>query len=408
MFIFLLGDSAAMLVVVQQVLSILNVLLLFWIATPLMSTRRAMLVAVLFLLEPYHLFYSLWLMSTTLFVTVLLVAWLVWLRAFKTRDVGWCALLGLLAGFSVLIRPVAFLVPVVIVAGLTAAALLPIREGSGKRATPPLSPPGRGGGSGVRAVSTGQALPRRRALRLAWQAPLLFVAVCMLVLASWMMRNQLVAGRLALSYQGGVVLAYFKATEVVLWQQGRTVDRYLETTLDPARTELPHTVWDQIDMCLRGKFNSLPEDQRAALRWRNLAQGNKTTVDSFAISRALGDIGWSYLRASPLTTAICCLVRCGSVLTFPLNLALKPPTGVEVNRLESMVKGVPDLLLCIWVLVRLFRGGFDFTRMYFPLACAVALLVATTPQIDPRFRVPIIPLLLLVALLPESTSRSPS
>ncbi|UCC31077.1 MAG: glycosyltransferase family 39 protein, partial [Phycisphaerales bacterium] len=405
-FMFLLGDSTATLVVVQQVLSILNVLLLFWIAGPLMNTRRAMLVAVLFLLEPYHLFYSLWLMSTTLFVTVLLLTWFVWLRVLKTRHVGWCALLGLLAGFSVLIRPVAFLVPIVIVAGLTAAALLAIREGSRKGATPPLSPPGREGGSGARAVSSGQAVPRPRPLRLAWRAPFLFAVFCMLVLASWMMRNQLVAGHLALSYQGGVVLAYFKATEVVLWRQGRTADRYLETTLDPARTESPHTVWEQIDTRLRDKFSSIPEDQRAALRWQNLAQGNKTTVDSFAVSEALGEIGWSYLSASPLTTAICCLVRCGSVLTFPLNLALKPPTGVQVDRLESTAKGIPYLLLCVWVLVRLFRGGFGSFRIYFPLACTVALLAATTPQIDPRFRVPIIPLLLVVALLPKLTSPS--
>jgi len=77
-----------------------------------------------------------------------------------------------------------------------------------------------------------------------------------------------------------------------------------------------------------------------------------------------------------------------------------------VSRLESAAKGILYLLLCVWVLVRLFRGGFDFTRLYFPLACTIALLLATTPQIDPRFRVPIIPLLLVVALLPKLTSPS--
>ncbi len=376
-FMFLLGDSTAMLVVVQQALSILNMLLLFWIASPLLNTRRAMIAAVLFLLEPYHLYYSLWLMSATLFVTVLLLTWLAWTRACRTGRLGWFALLGALSGFLVLVRPVGSLIPIVVVVGLL-IVVLRLR-------------PGR--------------LDRRRG-KAAWLVLTTFVIACAVVAGSWMVRNQVVAGHLALSDQGGVVLAYFKATEVVLWQQGRTAERYLETTLDPAKAELPHTVWEQIDTRLRGKFKSIPEDQRAALRWQNLAQGNKTTVDSFALSSALGEIGWSYLTSSPLTTAVCCLARCGSILTFPLNLALKPPTGVEVSRLESAAKGILYLLLCVWILVRLFRGGFDFTRLYFPLACTIALLLATTPQIDPRFRVPIIPLLLVVALLPRRTNSS--
>ena len=38
--------------------------------------------------------------------------------------------------------------------------------------------------------------------------------------------------------------------------------------------------------------------------------------------------------------------------------------------------------------------------IYFPLACTLALLVATTPQLDPRFRVPMIPFLALLAIFP--------
>ena len=52
---------------------------------------------------------------------------------------------------------------------------------------------------------------------------------------AWMTRNRIAAGHFALSDQSGVVVAYFKATEVVLWREGRTGDRYLETSLDPAK-----------------------------------------------------------------------------------------------------------------------------------------------------------------------------
>jgi hypothetical protein len=136
------------------------------------------------------------------------------------------------------------------------------------------------------------------------------------------------------------------------------------------------------------------------LTWPNLAQGNRTTVDSFRISAGLESIADVHLLESPRSTLACCLARCGSILAFPLDLALWPPKGVEVNRLRSAAVGALYLLLCAAVVVRLGRGRMEFGAGYFPLACTLALLLATTPQTDPRFRVPMIPLLILVALLP--------
>ena len=63
-----------------------------------------MIVAILFLVEPFRLLYSLWLMSTTLFVTVLLLTWLVWLRALECRRWGWFGLLGTLSGLLILVN----------------------------------------------------------------------------------------------------------------------------------------------------------------------------------------------------------------------------------------------------------------------------------------------------------------
>jgi hypothetical protein len=97
-------------------------------------------------------------------------------------------------------------------------------------------------------------------------------------------------------------------------------------------------------------------------------------------------------------------VRCGSVLTFPLNLALKPPRGLKVGRPQSLAIGVVYLALSVAVIVRIARRWLTFSQVFFPLACLVALLLATTPQLDPRFRVPMIPLLLVIALLPGPTT----
>ena len=373
--ISILGDSPTSLVVVQQALSILNILLLFLIARTWMSERRALLTSILFLIEPYHLFYSLWLLSTTLFVTFLLLAWLTWQRTLSTGRSSWTVCLGLVTGLTILIRPAALLVPPALAVGLFIAAVAKRRAGSE---------------------------PTRSAV--SWTAVPIFAIACFAPVCGWMLRNQAVAGHFALSDQGGVVLAYFKSAEVELWHQGRTRDRYTETTLDAERLNEPHIVWESIDEELRERFSSLPESQQSSLRWQNLAQGNRSKVDSFAVSAALSQIGLSRLAEHPMSTAVCYLVRCGSILTFPLNLAIKVPTSVLIDRPKAATMGCIYLALCSVVFARMFRGCLAFSQLYFPAACAVALLLVATPQIDPRFRVPLIPLLIVLALLPQ---RSP-
>ena len=363
----LFGKSPVTLVLVQQVLSALNVLLVFRLARGWMSDPRAALAAVLFLLEPYHLFYSLWLLSTTWLVTVVLLTWWAWVRAIGSGKVWRFALLGGLCGFLVLTWPGAILIPVAAFVGI--------------------------------AFVWGMRRLRREATT-RWAGALIFTVVCSGVVGSWMVRTQGIAGKPAFSHQTGIVLAYFKATEAILWREGRTADRYLETSLSPDRRDEPHPIWEAIDKELQLHFYDLPIEQQKELTWPNLAQGNRTTVDSFRISGELESIGLAQLSASPWSTLACYLARCGSILAFPLDLALWPPNGVEVNRWRSAAVGALYLLLCAAVVVRLGRGRMEFGAGYFPLACTLALLLATTPQTDPRFRVPMIPLLIVVALLP--------
>ncbi|MBU0716784.1 MAG: glycosyltransferase family 39 protein [Planctomycetes bacterium] len=374
----LLGcDSPSSLVIVQQLLSVLNVLLFFLVTRLSMSPPRATIAAALFLLEPYHLYYSLWLMATTLFVTVLLLAWYAWQTALARRGCIWWVGLGMLCGLLVIIRPVGILVPAVVLAGL--AWCMVARRGRG---------------------------PAPNSRRLSWVHLVVYALANAAVLMPWTVRNQIVAGNFALSDQGGVVLAYFKATEVVLWRAGRTADRYLETSLNPADANAPHPVWEAIDAQLRQALPGLTPAQAAELRWANLAQGNKTSVDSFEISRALGRIGWSYLAAAPLSTVACGLTRCASILTFPLNLAFDPPSDRPVNRGRALLLAGPYVVLVGGVLFALVRRRASFVGAFYPLGVVLALLLATTPQIDPRFRVPLIPMLVFVALLPSMRAES--
>lgn len=374
-----IGRSPTGLVVAQQLLCVVNIALVFVIARRYMSERRAGLVAVLCLFEPYHLYYSLWLLSTTWFVTVLLLGWYAFERARAGHRPAWFAVAGALIGLLVLIRPVAMLVPIALLAGLVWSTWKRRRAG---RTEPSPGP------------------------RPSWGEPVVFALCCGLVIGSWMTRNLVSVGHFAISDQGGVVLAYFKAAEVELWQQGRTDERYRETSLNPAYAHAPHTVWDGIDAELRARLSQVPPEAADSLRWRNLAQGNQSEVDRFEVSRALARIGLSRLISMPLASLTCGLVRCGSLLTFPLNLAIRPAADHPPRRARSLALAVPYLLLCVAVIVALARGGLRRGELLFPLACTIALQMATTPQVDPRFRVPMIPLLIFVALLPVSRRRT--
>jgi len=364
----LAGKSPAALIVAQQILSVLNVLVLFAIARRLMTPGRALAVSLLFLLEPYHLLYSTWLMSTTLTVTVLFATWYALLRAVERRTLISFAVTGALSGLLVLVRPLAILVPLAALACVVTRLLTKSRTCRSETQT------------------------RNR-----WVGIAVFCVFAAVTIGAWTARNYAVSGRFALSDQGGVVLAYFKATEVVLWEESRTADRYLETSLDPENVERPHRVWDDIDTRLRRRFSDSTEDQAERLTWRNIAQGNKSGVDSFQVSRWLAGIAWSMLAEAPLATLGCCIVRIGENLTFPLNLAVSPPNGVGVNRAKSLAVALPYVVLTLAAFIGMIRNRDDMSGICFPILCAAALLLATTPQVDPRFRVPIIPLLLVIA-----------
>lgn len=371
-----LGGAPAVLVAAQAVLSIANALLLFYAARRLLGEGRALAAGILFLFEPYRAFYSLWLLSTTLLVTVLLLTWLTWREGIVARSGGWMAIAGLLTGFAVLIWPGCVLVPPLLLFGL---------------------------------MGYGAVLGRRRwaygPRAWTWRGGLLFALANLLVIGPWVARNHRVSGEWALSDQSGVVMAYFKAAEVVLWRQGRAADRYMELSTDAAHRRDAHTVWEMIDLELRARLADIPAEQRMEVGWAQLAQGNAAGVDSFRVSYELRRIAWGHFKSDPVAAILCGVVRVAENLTFPFNLALAPPAGVSVQRMRSAALGGVYLVLCAMVALRFAYGGWTFDGWYFPLAILVGLSLAVTPQIDPRFRVPMVPMLLVLALMPRAAPR---
>ena len=73
---FVFGESPIPMILFQQILRAVNVCLLYVGACRWLGSNRSFVAALLFLCEPYGIYYSFWLMSETWFITVLLLCWL--------------------------------------------------------------------------------------------------------------------------------------------------------------------------------------------------------------------------------------------------------------------------------------------------------------------------------------------
>jgi len=371
--VWVAGDGTTGPILVQQVLAVLSVGLLVVIASRWTSTRGAGVVGALWLLDPYRGYYALWVLSVTWFVLLMLVAVWVWQRWWTGGRSPWLAGgLGALVGLAVLTRPIGMvLVPVVVLGALA-------------------------GGGGMR---------QRGGRTLACLVGVL------LVLGPWLIRNRLVADRFALSHQTGTVLTYYKAAEVLLWAEGRANERYNEDAV--------HAVWDRFDQRLRERWSAqhgpLTPETRRDIAWPQVAWGRVRAVNPLLLDRQTIRVGLAVLAEHPVATASCWLWRCGSILTFPLDLAIWPPDAavalpfanmlpnlsITSRRVLAVLLAAPFVVLTVaagWRGIGLIRAG----QLAHAAACALplaALLLATSPQVDPRFRVPMIPFLLLLAAI---------
>jgi hypothetical protein len=361
---WMFDDTARSCVLMQHWLAVLNVLLFIGAAEPFLGGRRALLGSLILLVVPYQLYYSFWLVSGILFTTGLLLVWMSWNSAQHHGSLwrfAWC---GLLAGGIILIRPIGLLVPLALVIAILFAR--------GQRAR------------GVRALA--------------------LVIMAAVAPGLWMLRNQQQAGHAALSSQSGTVLAYFKAAEVALWARGEADERYIQTSLSPKWGDIERPVWNDIDEKLQARFEG--QEDAGALRWQNLAQGNTTRFDDFEVSAGLRAIGRDILLDHWAAALACSAVRCGSILTFPLNRVLteyagttpEAPDSARTEKLQSWALGGVYTLLCAIVLVQLLRCRTKLAGGLFPIMVTAALLIATVPQIDPRFRIPMMPFLVFLML----------
>jgi len=391
--------------------------------------RLALFASLAWCFDPFRLYYSFWLMSETLFTFVLLIACWVWVRrgsrpGIQREDSGFgvqgsgedarsegrapfpplarggqggvlegnessvrrsirnpqseirnttAFALGLLAGFLVLIRPIALPLPALALAGI--------------------------------AIADRQTT---------WRKWLTLNLACLLgialTLGPWLLRNRIVAGHFALSQQSGASLAYHKVVDVVLWSEGRPEYRF-----DPAVTA---EVRERIDTRLRHEWPDVhgpaTAEQLKTLTWRNLNFGKPVAVDPFEASKMLWSIGLDMLTGRLWPTVKCFAVQGLFMLVFPLGLVLWPPAGAGSAPLSmlsgaagglaakaiSALIGLAYAALTLWVLIRL---AIAVIHRHWPAGVfvfwpALAMFAFSLPSEDPRFRLPIIPLLWILAV----------
>ncbi|UCD30545.1 MAG: glycosyltransferase family 39 protein [Planctomycetota bacterium] len=370
--ITIFGDSVWVLLLFNQLLNMMTIPLLWLLIRQYTSYRWAMVAAMAWILDPFRIYYGLWLMAETLFVVVLLIGLLAWSQwTAKGWNIRRAAILGVLAGAAVMVRPIAFALPLLAVVGIGFA-------GRGKQKM------------------------------LVW--PVACLLGCLIVIGPWMLRNRMVAGHWGISHQSGASFAYHKVADVVLWSQGRSRYRFDPDVHDEIRGEIDRRLqkkWAQ-------RFGPLSEIERQNLSWRKLNYNLATDIDQFSASSLLWSAGTQMLANRRWAAVECFSAQGINMLIFPLGLLLFPPAGTGTAPLSMLAGGSGSWLsttlaagigICYTVLALAVLGRLihAFLGRYWPASFfvfwpAAALFVLALPFEDPRFRLPLVPLMWLIAL----------
>jgi len=405
----LFGDDTLTLLFAQQLLAVATVPLAFALIRRFTNPRWAILATALWAVDPFRLYYSLWLLAETLFVFILLLA--AWAWVYPSRD-QWTyrrsALLGLLAGIAVLVRPIGLLLPPLAWLGVLATSRHQSRTLSGSHIN---GLPQRAAGFSPRGPST--ARTHEGHLESVFFHRIGLALVCFagtsVVLAPYLVRNRAVAGHLSLTPQTGPSFAYHKVVDVVLFSQNKSRYRFDDQTLSQIRTD--------IDQRLKSKwedrYGPLTPTQREQLIYAKLNFGKAQGVDPFTASSLLWSVGLDLLADRPWSTVQCFATQGAKMLVFPLGLVLSSPVGegsVPLSMLFggssltasliAIVLGACYAALALTVLCRLIAAARwqCWPEHFFVIWPILALFVLTLPFEDPRFRLPMIPFLLLLAV----------
>ncbi|MHC4442118.1 MAG: ArnT family glycosyltransferase [Planctomycetota bacterium] len=365
------GDSTWSMLLFNQLLSALTIVLFWMLVRPYATPGWTMAAALAWALDPFRIYYSLWLMAEIFFIVVLLIGLLAWSRwSMKGWNHKRIFAIGILAGVAVLVRPIGIALPLLAWIGIALAS-------------------------------------RGKQQALTWTLACLMGSLT--VMGPWMLRNRLVAGHWPISHQAGASFAYHKVADVVLWSQGRNRYRFDPHVHNEIRSEIDRRLqekWEQ-------RFGPLTQTERQNLTWKKLNYNLADDIDQFTASKLLTSVGLDMLTNRRWALVECFTAQGINMMIFPLGLLLFPPAGAATAPLSMLLGpsnsvistivpagiGLGYALLALIVLGRLIYVGMRRYRpaSYFVFFPATTLFILALPFEDPRFRLPLVPLMWLMA-----------
>ncbi len=344
-------------VIVQILCAAASSILIFWIARQVVTSGMAVVVALLWALNPTTIFYSVILMSDVPFALLLLCSvFLLFVREQRTALTDVCA--GALLGFSALMRPLGEHIAVLLLLSVATFSLFSLYSITTKR----------------------------------------FVVVCLAVLmvvAPWYVRNSVYTGVPALSSTGAYTVLHFHVREFLIFSEGMS-----EQEADTKIAEL-----------IGGRVRENPTGIEHSAVYGNAAR--KIIAENilpYAMYHLVGSVNL-FLSSSIRDTAIN-LPRLSAALSFVggaegstslKSLIVSDPLTALMSLFQRPLVTIEMLyrmLMVLFAVVSLW-SLYAVPRARVIIVVSIVLVgyiaIATGPVSYPRYRIPAEPFLLIVA-----------
>ena len=355
-FFALFGENMVIIVIAQVIVSSLTVVLTYYTGVLLLPKRVALISAFFLALSLESIIDPFFILSDTLFTFLFLSATFAFLRYQSTKRISWLISSAILMGLSILCRPIALYYPVVIVFLL--------------------------------------ALVHWKEWIYIFTRCLAYLAVVFIILASWMLRNQVVDGAPIISTISNSNLLFYNAASLDASLHGGSADQYrsinypLSVQNELIKRGLPQTEanLNKVYKILAMKIILANPVQYSIIHLKddlqNIYPGWSTTLEILAPTGMVGIQGTEVLSQKGLSGAIQAYFggRLWLVfLFFPFIILL-------------LVVYFSDLV----GIILLVRTKVWFTLAVLILPVAYLLLIPGAPS-NSRFRLPAMPEICLIA-----------
>ncbi len=241
------------------------------------------------------------------------------------------------------------------------------------------------------------AVPRRTRIA----TVLIAFAIPMLTIVGWSARNYAVRGYFGLSWGASINLYFFRAAQVVAREKGAgllptqdEMGRRLGVGMDriyDADIQSPALAW-RMDALAKEVLLAHPVEALAMTLENGayIALFPMRTQLAYLVGTSGGSEGWGLSAGAPSASRF--RTELGKVLRSPMLSAL---IAFQMLMIIAMWGGV------IWALLRCLHAPADYRvwTVYLTLVSIVLLVTGAGGEADVRFRIPVVPLLAIVAAL---------